>query len=234
MDDTSAGMSAVLDTITDLSKPAEAAAEIQRLNDQLAGERTIPPAIAAAVKEIATGIEDTNLRRWETVDPTHAVIVLRYAVSAQLAVEEPDSPAARDQLRIALESIRQSLAAIAEREPVSAERTPKQIVQWLAAHTEVSQNRLAELLGVSARQLQRWLSTTQSSQPEGDDARRVRLVAKIVNQLRFALTPAGTVEWFHWTRSDLGSRAPIELLDDPIEEPRLLMIAGAMRSTLAF
>jgi hypothetical protein len=162
------------------------------------------------------------------------VIVLRSAVSAQRALQDPDSPAARDQLRVALESIRQSLAAIAEREPVSAERTPKQIVQWLAAHTEVPQTRLADLLGVSARQLQRWLSTTQGSQPEGDDARRVRLVARIVNQLRFALTPAGTVEWFHWTRSDLGSRAPIELLDDPMEEPRLLMIAGAMRSTLAF
>jgi DNA-binding transcriptional regulator YiaG len=227
-------MSAVLDTITDLSQPAAAAAEIQRLNDQLAGERTIPPAIAAAVREMASGIEDTNLRRWETVDPTHAVIVLRSAVSAQLAVEEPDSPAARDQLRVALESIRQSLAAIAEREPVSSERTPKEIVHWLAARTEVSQSRLAELLGVSARQLQRWLSLTQGSQPEGDDARRVRLVARIVNQLRFALTPAGTVEWFQWPRSDLGSRRPIELLDDPIEEPRLLMIAGAMRSTLAF
>src|ERR1700761_6296319 len=164
-------MSAVLDTITDLSDPAEAAVEIQRLNDQLAGERTIPPGIAAAVREIASGIEETNLRRWETVDPTHAVIVLRSAVSAQRALQDPDSPAARDQLRVALESIRQSLAAIAEREPVSAERTPKQIVQWLAARTEVSQARLADLLGVSARQLQRWLSTT-GSQPEGDDARR--------------------------------------------------------------
>jgi hypothetical protein len=227
-------MSAVLDTITDLSDPAAAAHEIQLLNDRLAGERTVPPAIAAAVREIATGIEDTNLRRWETIDPTHAVIVLRSAVSAQRALEEPDSSAARDQLRVALESIRQSLAAIAEREPVSAERTPKEIVQWLAARTEVPQSRLAELLGVSARQLQRWLSTAQSSQPEGDDARRVRLVARIVNQLRFALTPAGTVEWFGWVRSDLGSRAPAELLDDPIEEPRLLMVAGAMRSTLAF
>jgi DNA-binding transcriptional regulator YiaG len=227
-------MSAVLDTITDLSQPAAAAAEIQRLNDQLAGEPTIPPAIVATVREIAFGIEETNLRRWETVDPTHAVIVLRSAVSAQLALEEPDSPAARDQLRVALESIRQSLAAIAEREPVSPERTPKEIVQWLAARTEVSQNRLANLLGVSARQLQRWLSLTESAQPEGEDARKVRLVARIVNQLRFALTPAGTVEWFQWERSDLGSRRPRELLDDPIEEPRLLMIAGAMRSTLAF
>jgi DNA-binding transcriptional regulator YiaG len=227
-------MSAVLETITDLSQPAAAAAEIQRLNDRLAGERTIPPAITAAVREIAAGIEETNTRRWESIDPTHAVIVLRSALSARRALEEPNSPASRDQLRVALESIRQSLTAISEREPVSAERTPKQIVQWLAAATEVSQARLAQLLGVSARQLQRWLSSGESAQPEGEDARRVRLVARIVNQLRFALTPSGTVEWFEWPRSDLGSRSPRELVDDPIEEPRLLMIAGAMRSALAF
>jgi DNA-binding transcriptional regulator YiaG len=227
-------MSAVLETIADLSQPAAAAAEIQRLNDRLAGERTIPPEIAVAVREIAAGIEETNARRWDSIDPTHAVIVLRSALSARRALEEPSSPPARDQLRVALESIRQSLTAIAEREPVSAERTPKQIVRWLAAATEVPQARLADLLGVSARQLQRWLSPSESARPEGEDARRVRLVARIVNQLRFALTPSGTVEWFGWTRSDLGSRAPRELLGDPIEEPRLLMIAGAMRSTLAF
>ena len=227
-------MTAVLETITDLSQPAAAAAEIQRLNDRLAGERTIPPAVAAAVREIAAGIEETNTRRWDSIDPTHAVIVLRSALSARRALDEPWSSAARDELRVALESIRQSLTAIAEREPVSDERAPKQIVQWLAAATEVPQARLAELLGVSARQLQRWLSEGETAQPEGEDARRVRLVARIVNQLRFALTPSGTVEWFGWPRADLASRAPRELLDDPIEEPRLLMIAGAMRSTLAF
>jgi DNA-binding transcriptional regulator YiaG len=227
-------MTAVLETISDLSQPAAAAAEIQRLNDRLAGELTISPDVVAAVREIAAGIEETNTRRWDTIDPTHAVIVLRSALSARRALDDPRSPAARDELRVALESIRQSLAAIAEREPVSDERSPKQVVQWLAAATEVPQARLARLLGVSARQLQRWLSEAETAQPEGEDARRVRLVARIVNQLRFALTPSGTVEWFSWPRSDLGSRAPLALLDDPIEEPRLLMIAGAMRSTLAF
>lgn len=227
-------MSAVLESITDLSQPAAAAREIQMLNDRLATTVAIPPDIAAEVREIAAGVGETNLRRWDAVDPTHAVIVLRSAVSAQRALDDPDSPAARDQLRVALESIRQSLAAIAEREPVSDERDTKQIVQWLMEQTEVSQTRLAGLLGVSARQLQRWLSPSESSRPEGDEARKVRLVARIVGQLRFALTPAGTVEWFGWPRSDLGSRTPLELLGDPIEEPRLLRVAGAMRSTLAF
>jgi DNA-binding transcriptional regulator YdaS (Cro superfamily) len=227
-------MTAVLDSIADLSQPAAAAHEIQMLNDRLAAARAIPPEIAASVREIVAGVDRTNLRRWETVDPTHAVIVLRSAVSAQRAVEDSDSPSARDQLRVALESIRQSLAAIAEREPVGDERDSKEIVQWLLARTEVSQARLAELLGVSPRQLQRWLSPSEGARPDGDEARKVRLVARIVNQLRFALTPAGTVEWFSWPRSDLDSRAPLDLLDDPVEEPRLLRVAGAMRSTLAF
>jgi hypothetical protein len=226
-------MSAVLDAIVDLSQPEAAARAIQRLNDRLALERTIPAEIADAVRELAAGVDRTELGRWEAIDPHHAVIVLHSAVSAQRAVEDPDSPAARDQLRVALESIRQSLAAIAEREPVSDERTPKQTVQWLAAHTEVPQPTLATLLGVSARQLQRWLSESEAVQPEGDDARKVRVIARVVNQLRFVLTPAGTIDWFGWPRTDLGDRRPLDLLDDPAEEPTLTTIAGAMRSQLA-
>lgn len=225
-------MSALLDSIADLSEPAAAAVEVQLLNDRLAGEQTIPEDVAAAVRKIAQGLDQTNLRRWEMIDPTHAVIVLHSAVSAQRALEEREAPAARDQLRVALESIRQSLTAIAEREPVSDERSPKQVAQWLAATTEVPQARLAELLGVSARQLQRWLSPVEAAQPEGDDARKVRLVARIVNQLRFILTPAATVEWFTWPRADLDSRRPLDLLDEPAEEPTLMIVASAMRSTV--
>src|SRR5581483_7728912 len=196
-------MSVVLETMADLSQPEAAASEIQRLNDRLAQERTISADIAEAVRELAAGIDQTNLRRWEAIDPHHAVIVLHSAVSAQRAVEDPDSPRARDQLRIALESIRQSLAAIAEREPVSDERTPKEIVRWLAGRTEVSQERLAGLIGVSSRQLQRWLSDAETAAPDGEEARRVRLLARVVNQLRFVLTPAGSVAWFDWPRRDL-------------------------------
>lgn len=226
-------MSSVLDSIADLSQPEAAAGEIQRLNDRLAVERTIPAEIVVTVRELAAGVDQTNLRRWEAIDPHHAVIVLHSAVSAQRALEDPDSPAARDQLRVALESIRQSLAALAEREPVSDDRNPKQVVQWLAKRTEVSQSTLANLLGVSARQLQRWLSASEAAQPEGEDARKVRVIARAVNQLRFVLTPAATVDWFSWPRSDLDQRRPLDLLDDPAEEPTLALIAGAMRSQLA-
>jgi DNA-binding transcriptional regulator YiaG len=116
-------------------------------------------------------------------------------------------------LRVALESIRQALVAIAEREPVADDHTPKEIVQWLADRTEVPQARLAELLGVSARQLQRWLSSTETAQPEGDDVRKVRLVARNVNQL--------------------GNRTPLDLLPDVTQEAALVAIAGSMRASHA-
>lgn len=226
-------MSTVHAGIVDLTRPAAAAAEIQRLNDRLARERTIPPTIVEAVRDVVAGVDETALGRWEAVDPHHAVVVLRSAVSAQRALDAPDAPAARDRLRIALESIRQSLAAIAEREPVADERDPKEIVQWLAAHTEVSQARLAGLIGVSARQLQRWLSPTESARPDAGDARAVRVIARVVAQLRFVLTPAGTIEWFDWPRGDLDGRRPRDLLDDPAGEPALWTAAAAMRSQLA-
>ena len=89
------------------------------------------------------------------------------------------------------------------------------------------------MLGVSSRQLQRWLSSSETAAPEGEDARRVRLVARVANQLRFVLTPAGTVAWFGWPRHDLDGRCPRDLLDDPAAEPTLTAIAGAMRSTFA-
>ena len=214
-------------------RPAAAAAEIQRLNDRLAAAPTIRPDVAAEVRAIVAGVEETQLHRWEAIDPYHAVVVLHSAISAQRALERPDAPAGRDQLRVALESIRQSLAAIAEREPVSDERSPKEIVGSLAAWTEVPQARLAELLGVSARQLQRWLSPSERSQPEGEDARRVRARRAHRQPAALRLTPAGTVAWFSWPRHDLEGRRPLDLLADPVAEPTLMTVAATMRATFA-
>jgi uncharacterized protein (DUF2384 family) len=226
-------MTAVLDSIVDLSHPAAAAREVAQLNARLVAEPTIPDEVSAGVREIALAIQQTGLAHWEAIDPRHAVVLLQSEVIAQRALDKPDSPVARDELRIALESMRQALAAIAEREPVSDERSPKELVRWLAEVTEVPQAQLAELLGVSTRQFQRWVSPTELSQPEGEDARRVRAVARIVNQLRFVLTPAGAIAWFDWPRSDLGGRTPTSLLSDPQQLPELLAAAGSMRGAYA-
>jgi hypothetical protein len=226
-------MSAVLDAVSEIVRPAEAADEIARMNTRLAREGAIPPEIAAAVHEIARGIgSQTATARWDTIDPYLTLIIHRAVIQAEDAVRRAGEPGSRDDLRVALESLRQGFAAIAESEPVADERSTKDVVRWLADTTEVPQNRLAALLGVSLRQFQRWLST-QGAQPEGDDARRARAVARIVNQLRFSLTPSGAVEWFGWPRDDLGGLRPVELLDRPERLPELAAIAGSMRSTYA-
>ena len=227
-------MSAMLETVAEIARPADAAAQVAGLNQRLARESTIPADIRDAVHEIASGLVDrTSMARWDAIDPYLALIVHRAVIQAQEAVERRDGRHARDQLRVALESLRQGFAAIAENEPVADERSPKEIVRWLAETADIPQRRLAELLGVSLRQFQRWVSPQGSTGPEGDEARRVRAVARIVNQLRFALTPAGAIEWFSWPREDLGGATPRDLLDDTTRLPELTAIAGSMRATTA-
>src|SRR3989337_1061319 len=180
-------MSAVLASVAQIADPAEAARELARLNARLARERRIPREVVAAVHEVAAGVTQPALARWEAVDPYLTLILHRSVIAAQEALDDPDRAAGRDRLRIALEGLRQAFAAIAESEPVGGDRSAKEIARWLAETAEVSQARLAELLGVSLRQFQRWISPHVATQPEGEEARRVRAVARIVNQLRFTI-----------------------------------------------
>jgi hypothetical protein len=87
---------------------------------------------------------------------------------------------------------------------------------------------VASLLGISPRQLQRWLSPDGPA-PEGADAARVRMVAQVANQLRHVFTGPGVVRWFHRPHPRLG-RPPRDLLDDPLEIPTLLDLAVSARS----
>ena len=212
---------------------SEAAQQIARLNARLARERTIPADVADAVREIRAGVTETGLTRWEAIDPYLTLIIHRAVIQAEAATLEPDEPAARDRLRVALESLRQGFAAIAEGELVADARSPKELVRWLTETLEVPQSRLAGLLGVSLRTFQRWASDLETAAPQGADARRIRAVARIVNQLRFVLAPAGAVEWFSWPRTDLRGKRPLDLLDEPRRLPDLAAAAASMRSTYA-
>ena len=99
------------------------------------------------------------------------------------------------------------------------------------ATVEVPQRDLAALLGVDLRRFQRWISARERTQPEGEEARRIRALARLVGQLRHAFTPAGVVAWFDWPRPELGGATPRELLGDPVRLPDLLLAAGSTRST---
>ena len=213
--------------VLDLAQPAAAAAAVDALNDRLAGEPSVPDDFGGAVAGLSAAVRATPLERWTAADPYLALLVHRAVLDAQGAVDD----GARDALRVALERLSHALAALGEAEEVGDARTPKELARWLAGAVEVPQRDLAELLGIDLRRFQRWISPRERTQPEGDDARRLRAVARLVGQLRHAFTPAGVVAWFDWPRPELGGSTPRELLADPVRLPDLLLAAGSTRST---
>jgi hypothetical protein len=213
--------------LLDLARPAQAAAAVDALNDRLAAEAHVPAEIGAEVAQLAAAVRATPLERWTAADPYLALLVHRAVLDARAAVEDES----RDALRIALERLSHALAALGEAEEVGDARTPKELARWLVAAVEVPQRDLADLLGVDLRRFQRWISARERTRPEGEEARRLRALARVVGQLRHAFTPAGVVAWFDWPRPELGGATPRELLADPVRLPDLMLAAGSTRST---
>ena len=213
--------------LLDLARPAEAAAAVDALNDRLAAEAHVPAEIGAEVARLAAAVRATPLERWTAADPYLALLVHRAVLDARAAVEDES----RDALRIALERLSHALAALGEAEEVGDARTPKELARWLVSAVEVPQRDLADLLGVDLRRFQRWISARERTRPEGEEARRLRALARVVGQLRHAFTPAGVVAWFDWPRPELGGATPRELLADPVRLPDLMLAAGSTRST---
>ena len=91
----------------------------------------------------------------------------------------------------------------------------------------VKQADLAKLLDVDPRTVRRW-----SSAP-GEAEHRLQLVAHLVAILRHAWTPKGIVGWFQRPRRDLDGKRPIDLLEDPASERRLLTAARSSRNQYA-
>jgi hypothetical protein len=210
-----------------LARPVEAAAAVDALNDTLAASARVPAGVGDAVAALVAAVRATPLERWTAADPYLALLVHRAVLDAQAAVEGEE----RDALRIALERLSHALAALGEAEEVGDARSPKELARWLVSTVEVPQRDLADLLGVDLRRFQRWISARERTRPEGEEARRLRALARIVGQLRHAFTPAGVVAWFDWPRPDLGGATPRELLADPVRLPDLLLAAGSTRST---
>ena len=214
-------------TLLDLARPEAAAAAVDALNDRLAAETEVPADVAVEVAALADAVRATPLERWTAADPYLALLVHRAVLDARAAADGEG----RDALRIALERLSHALAALGEAEEVGDARTPKELARWLAGAIEVPQRDVAALLGVDLRRFQRWISARERTQPEGEEARRLRALARLVAQLRHAFTPAGVLAWFDWPRPELGGATPRELLADPVRLPELLLAAGSTRST---
>jgi hypothetical protein len=202
-------------------------------NRELARERETPTGVRGLVEEFADALVDLPESELDGVDPYLILALQRATLGATRALEAEDPAIQRRQLRLHLEQMRHVFRDLAAGQAVSEERPSKEVARWLASVVDVPQRELADLLGVGNRTFQRWISDAETNAPDGDEARRLRIVARIVNQLRHSLTAAGVIRWFERPREDLGGARPADLLDEPDAISRLLTLAAGVRSSTA-
>ena len=220
-------MSAALESLVELTDPAAVAAEIGRINSLVGGSPEVPAEAWQLVSEMESRLEGLAVSRWQTIDPYLQAVFLRGYAQASKALKNQGDPDARRLLRLGLERMRHALEEIGQASQVSDELSPKELVRWLSRIVPVPQQELSDVLGVERRKFQRWLN--ESPKPEGDDALRVAVVARIVNQLRHSFTPVGVIRWFNRPRAELKGKKPKSLLTRVEDLPRLVGLASAVR-----
>ncbi|MBS9533290.1 hypothetical protein KIH27_06765 [Mycobacterium sp. M1] len=200
---------------------------LERVNDatgRLRRSTTVP----AEVGELIDSFDSIAVQE---VDPHLASALWEAAFSASKALRQEDADRRRREVRVALEQFRHALRDIVDDRPCDDGAPIRDVLARTAEVLSAPQKTLADLLGVSVRQLQRWLAD-DGPQPAAGDAARIRVVANLVNQLRHTFTGPGVVAWFERKHPVL-RRRPIDLLDDPLNYPRLLGAANAARTMTA-
>jgi transcriptional regulator with XRE-family HTH domain len=150
-------------------------------------------------------------------------------VGEAVATDDPEALANLDRLLVRVEQVRELLRERVDEGLGEVESDGAALLDlladWLPGTTQAE---LAALAGTSTRTLQRL------ARDGGPPPNRLRLVARLVAELRHAWTPAGVIDWFQRPRPELEDRPPIELLDDPAYEARLWTEVRAGAEELGF
>jgi hypothetical protein len=188
---------------------------------------TVPGSVALLVDSFGPALHASAPMQLKA-DPYLATALFAAAFRAEKALRHDDPQAQWREVRIALEQFRQALLAVVSNRPVSPDVPVRDVLAYTVEVLNASQKDIAELLGVSTRQLQRWLAK-DPTQPTGRDEARIRIVGQLVNQLRHSFTGPGVLAWFYREHPVLHV-VPMEWLDDPLRYPALVGAAAAARS----
>jgi hypothetical protein len=141
-----------------------------------------------------------------------------------LEIEETSDLDVADRFLMEMEAVRHIIRDVLDEQPPVELRDARNAVvlleEWLPGVRVVQ---LAELLGLSPRQLQR------RRREGGESTARAELVVRLTAILRRGWTDQGVVAWFHRPQGRLNGKKPIDLLDDPSYERQLLTAARAGR-----
>jgi uncharacterized protein (DUF2384 family) len=220
-------------TTTEITTACELDALLGQVNAAtklLQRSKMVPGEVAQLVDSFERILGAATPLRLEA-DPYLTTMLWAAAFRAEKALRHDNDEQQRRDVRIALEQFRHALRDIIENQPYSDDAPARDVLSKTAEILAAPQKTLADLLGVSVRQLQRWLAH-DGTEPAADDAARIRVVGQVVNQLRHSFTGPGVVAWFNREHPVLGQR-PIELLDDPLRYPALLGAATAARAMSA-
>lgn len=139
-----------------------------------------------------------------------------------LPVDELEALDVADRALIETEAVRHVFRDVLQEQPDAELRDAQALVRLLEGWVpDLGVRRLAELLGMSERALQRRRAQG------GTSTARAQTVARLIAILRQGWTDQGVYAWFHRERPELTDRAPIALLDDPSMERVLI---GAART----
>jgi hypothetical protein len=211
------------DMTTTTAELPDLLAEINDATKLLQRSKTVPEQVIKMIDSFESALGAT--------DPYLAAALWPAALRAQRALRHDNTEQRRRDVRIALEQFRQALRDIVDNQPYNEDAPIHDVLARTVETVAVPQKAVAELLGVSVRQLQRWLGP-DGPDPSADDAARIRVVGQIVNQLRHSFTGPGAVAWFY-RRHPVLKKPPIELLDDPLRYPEVLSAATAARAMTA-
>jgi uncharacterized protein (DUF2384 family) len=201
-------------TAFDIHHPETVVGDLEEASRQLRASDTVPDSILGLLSDLCQDIGNTDLDRASDIAPAAWMGVQSAALRALAAVHDSDGRAQRRRLRLLIEELRFRLARLADDQPIADGRPVKDVVRWLDQAWNVPQGVKGELFGVSDRTWQRWASANETSEPTGDDDRQVRLVARLVNDLRFLLTANGVLDWLRAEHPDLGDRTPLQVVRD--------------------
>ncbi|MCV7125523.1 hypothetical protein [Mycobacterium lacus] len=211
----------------------ELGALLDRVNEatkRLQRSTTVPDDVLQLIDSFEPALGAATPLRLEA-NPYLTTTMWAAAYSAEKALRHDNDEDRRRDVRIALEQFRHALRDIVANQPFKDDAPVREVLARTAGALAAPQKTLADLLGVSVRQLQRWLGH-DGPEPATDDAARIRAVGQIVNQLRHSFTGPGVVAWFYREHPVLGRR-PVDLLDDPLCYPRLLGAATGARAMTA-
>lgn len=213
------------------------AVELRDLLDEVNGatkllqrSMTMPAEVMGLIDSFESALGAATPSRLDA-NPYLTSMMWAAAFRAEKALRHDNAADQRRDVRIALEQFRHALRDIVENQPYNDGALIHDVLTRTVDTIAAPQKSIAELLGVSVRQLQRWLAD-DAVEPAADDAARIRMVGQLVNQLRHTFTGPGVIAWFYRRHPTLGER-PIDLLDDPLRYPEVLSAATAARAMTA-